>query len=65
MPFFCFVESSLVGLQYMQPLDADFIDDARGEAAGLLRHHERAYAAHIFADDEFVATIRAADIASS
>ena len=63
--YFCFVESSLSGVQHMQPMDAESVDGARTEAAGLLRQHRRAYAAHIFSEDQHIATIRARDIVSS
>lgn len=65
MTYFCFLESSLVGVQYMQPMDAESVEEARQEAARLMRHHTRAYAAHIFAEDDHVATIEARDAASS
>lgn len=64
MTYFCFVESSLVGVQHMEPLDAESVEAARREAARLLLAHREAYAAHIFAEDEHVVTIRASDIAS-
>lgn len=65
MTYFCFLESSLVGVQYMQPMDADSVEEARREAVLLMRHHQRAYAAHIFAEDDHIATIQARDAASS
>jgi hypothetical protein len=65
MTYFCFVESSLVGVQHMQPLEAESVDAARAEAEALMLHHASAYAAHIFAGDEHVLTIRAPEIASA
>ena len=65
MTYFCFVESSLVGAQHMQPLDALSMEAARREAASLMLTHRRAYAAHIFVGDEHLATIRASEIASA
>lgn len=49
----------------MQPMDAETVEAARGEAAALLLWHDHAYAAHIFAGEEFLLTIKPADIASS
>ena len=63
--YFCFVESSLVGPQHMQPLDALSMEAARREAGRLMLKHRRAYAAHIFAGDEHMATIRASEITSA
>lgn len=63
--YFCFVESSPTGVQHMQPMDAESVEGARTEAAGLLRRHRRAYAAHIFVEDQHIETIRARDIVSS
>jgi hypothetical protein len=43
----------------MEPLMADDLDAARTEAEALLGQHASGCAAHIFDDDERVATIRA------
>lgn len=42
----------------MEPLMADELDEAKLEAEGLLSQHASGYAAHIFEDDEQVASIQ-------
>lgn len=58
MTYFCFIESSLRSVPHMEPLLADDLDDAKQEAAELMGLHASGYAAHIFEDDERVATVR-------
>ena len=58
MTFFCYIESSVTGVQHMQPLEADCFESARSEAVAVLSEHAKAYAAHIFADTQFLATVR-------
>lgn len=56
--YFCFIESDILSVPHMEPLMAEELDDARAEAEALLGQHASGYAAHVFEDDEKVATIR-------
>lgn len=58
MTYFCFIESSILSVPHMEPMVADDLDEARTEAEALLNQHASGYAAHVFEDDERVATIR-------
>lgn len=57
MTFFCFIESSILSVPHMEPLVADGIHEARIEAEALLNQHASGFAAHVFEDEERVATI--------
>ena len=58
MTYFCFIESDILSVPHMEPLAADDLDEAKTEAEALLDQHASGYAAHVFEDDEPVATIR-------
>lgn len=58
MTFFCFIESDILSVPHMEPLMAEERDEAMTEAEALLGRHASGYAAHVFEDDERVATIR-------
>jgi hypothetical protein len=58
MTFFCFIESSILSVPHMEPLVADDLHEAKIEAEALLAQHASGYAAHVFEDDERVASIR-------
>jgi|JI7StandDraft_1071085.scaffolds.fasta_scaffold656333_1 hypothetical protein len=58
MTFFCFIESSILSVPHMEPLLADDLHEAKIEAEALLAQHASGYAAHVFEDDEKVASIR-------
>lgn len=58
MTYFCFIESDILTVPHMEPLVSDDLDDAKLEAEALLAQHGSGYAAHIFEDDERVASIR-------
>ena len=58
MTYFCFIESAILSVPHMEPLAADDLDGAKIEAEALLDQHASGYAAHVFEDDERVATIR-------
>lgn len=58
MTYFCFIESEILTVPHMEPLLAEELDDAKAEAERLLAQHASGYAAHLFEDDEQVATIR-------
>ena len=58
MTYFCFIESVILSVPHMEPLMADDLDAAKTEAETLLAQHASGYAAHVFEDEERVATIR-------
>lgn len=58
MTYFCFIESTILSVPHMEPLMADDLDEAKLEAEALLDQHASGHAAHIFEDDERLATIR-------
>lgn len=58
MTYFCFIESNIMSVPHMEPLVADHLDAAKTEAEALLAQHASGYAAHVFEDDERVASIR-------
>ncbi|RZJ00909.1 MAG: hypothetical protein EON90_05235 [Brevundimonas sp.] len=58
MTFFCFIDSDILSVPHMEPLMADDLHDAKIEAETLLGQHASGSAAHVFEDDEKVATIR-------
>jgi hypothetical protein len=56
--YFCFIESTILSVPHMEPMMADDLDEAKLEAEELLSQHASGYMAHIFEDDERVASIR-------
>lgn len=58
MTYFCFIESDILSVPHMEPLMADDPETAKVEAESLLDQHASGYTAHVFEDDERVATIR-------
>ncbi len=62
--YFCFIERDILDTPHMEPLTAETDDDAKAEAAALLRTHASGIAAHILCDDIRIATIRTSDQAA-
>jgi len=58
MTYFVFIESEILSVPHMEPLMAEGPHEARLEAEFVLAQHASGYAAHVFDDDEKVATIR-------
>lgn len=58
MTYFCFIEASILTVPHMEPLIADDLDEAKLEAEALLDQHASGYMAHIFEDEERVASVR-------
>lgn len=58
MTYFVFIESDILSVPHMEPLLADGLDDAKAEAEALLNTHASGYLAHVFEDEDRVATIR-------
>ena len=55
--YFCFIESTILSVPHMEPLIADDLDEATLEAEALLDQHASGYAAHVFEDNERVASV--------
>lgn len=62
MTYFCFIESSILSVPHMEPLDADDLPHARAEAELLLHRHASGYAAHVFLAEERVVSLTRADL---
>ena len=62
MTYICFIESTILSVPHMEPLTATDADEAREEARRLLRLHASGIAAHIFAGEERVHTIRVEEL---
>jgi hypothetical protein len=60
--YICFVESSIVSVPHMEPLSAMTAEEARDEARRLLRQHASGVAAHVFAGEERIHSIRADEL---
>lgn len=58
--FFCFLDSDHLPMAHMEPLDAETLEEARQQAAHLLRQHRSARAARIYLDTEEVAVLEGA-----
>lgn len=58
MTYFCFIESSILSVPHMEPLMADELQEAKAEAEVLLAQHASGYVAHVFEDEQRVASIR-------
>ncbi|MET4684893.1 hypothetical protein [Brevundimonas faecalis] len=58
MTYFCFVESIILGIPHMEPLDAQTDEEAVVEAEALLKSHFSGIAAHVFLGEERVISIR-------
>ena len=58
MTFFCYIESNILTVPHMEPLEAESVDDAKSEAERLLYAHASGYAAHVFREDQRLLTIR-------
>lgn len=58
MTFFCYIESNILTVAHMEPLEAESVDDAKSEAERLLYAHASGYAAHVFREDQRLLTIR-------
>ena len=57
MTFFCYIESNILTVPHMEPLEAESVDDAKSEAERLLYAHANGYAAHVFREDQRLLTI--------
>lgn len=57
MTYFCFIASDILSVPHMEPLMADDLDAAKTEAEALLAQHASGFAAHVFQDEERVATV--------
>lgn len=58
MTYFCFIDSKGLSVPHMEPLMAEDLQEAKAEAEALLGQHASGIVAHVFEDDEQVATIR-------
>ena len=58
MTFFCYIESNILTVPHMEPLEAESVDDAKIEAERLLYAHSSGFAAHVFREDQRLLTIR-------
>lgn len=58
MTYFCFIDSRGASVPYMEPLTAKALDEAKAQAANLLREHSSGIVAHLFYGDEYAATVR-------
>ena len=58
MAFFCYIESNILTVPHMEPLEAESVDDAKSEAERLLYAHASGYAADVFREDQRLLTIR-------
>ncbi|KQS53830.1 hypothetical protein ASG17_12755 [Brevundimonas sp. Leaf363] len=58
MTFFCYIESDILTVPHMEPLEAESVDEAKSEAERLLYAHASGYAAHVFKEEERLLTIR-------
>lgn len=65
MTYICFIESTILSIPHMEPLSATKADEAREEARRLLSQHASGIAAHVFAGEERIHTIRAEDLQSA
>ena len=65
MTYICFIESTILSVPHMEPLSASNADEARDEARRLLSRHASGIAAHVFAGDERIHTIRAEELQSA
>lgn len=58
MTFSCYIESNILTVPHMEPLEAESVDDAKSEAERLLYAHSSGYAAPVFREDQRLLTIR-------
>lgn len=58
MNFFCLVETDRSSTPHLEWLPVDTVEDARDHARRVLNQHLMPIAAHIYAEDERVDTIR-------
>lgn len=63
MTYFCYVESEILSVPHMEPLDADCPTAATVEALQLLRRHSSGLAAHVFDGDTRIASVRREELA--
>lgn len=59
MTFFCFLDSDHSPMAYMEPLDAETLEEARHQASRLMKHHRSAKAARIYLDADEVDVLEA------
>lgn len=59
MTYFCFIESNILSVPHMEPLAADDPETAEQHARALLAQHASGIAAHVFAGEERILTVRA------
>lgn len=62
MTYICFIESRILSVPHMEPLAASDAEEARAEAHRLLRTHASGIAAHVFAGEDRIYTIRAEEL---
>jgi hypothetical protein len=63
LTFICFVESNVSAVPHMEPLTAMTPEEARNEALRLLRNHSSGVAAHVYAGDDHVYSVKAGELA--
>lgn len=61
MTYFCFIESSILTVPHMEPLESEDLASARDEAEALLAQHDSGTAAHIFRDNQQIASVQPVD----
>jgi hypothetical protein len=61
MTYFCFIESSILSVPHMEPLDGETDTEARIEAQSLLDAHASGYAACVLAGEVPIFTLRRSD----
>ena len=57
MTYFCYIDSAIMSVPHMEPLDARDLGEARRQAEVLLDAHDSGYAAHVYAGHKRVASI--------
>jgi len=57
MTYFCFIESRLSSVPHMEPLYVEDAETALEKARGLMSEHASATAAHVFYQDQRIATL--------
>lgn len=57
MTYLCFIETSTSSVPHMEPLVADDVQTALEQARRLMGEHSAVIAAHLYDDDERIATL--------
>ena len=63
MTYFCFIESRLSSVPYMEPLSVDDAETAIERTRRLMSEHPSAVAAQVFCGEEQIATLTVSDVA--